>query len=241
MSPRLTVVRLPGAGMIVDGPASEIPWLSYRRQRIDDAFYRRFVSQLSLTSESERFLVISGGLGSHLYINLARDLGLDEGSVGRVARHHIREMQEIVRLFAENRGVDVHDSQVPISKLAKIVGERTSKVIFVEPSLSHSSTDDLAADVARIVGADRLIFFKARAPDYTVGFDATTRMSTWDLGDMIRRASQFESGGGGSYILSCSALETIKELSCDVRLVSPECPELLAELPHPEFSTVITP
>lgn len=241
MSGRVTVVRLPGAGMIVEGPASEIPWLSYRRQRIDAAFYRRFVSQLSSAPKAERFLVISGGLGSHLYINLARDLGLDEEMVGRVARHHIREMQEMIRIFAADRGVEVHGSQIPISRLAQIVSERASRVIFVEPSSSHDSTDELAANVARISGAHRLLFFKARTPSYTVGFDTATCLTTWRLDDMIRRASRFESRGGGSYILSRKALEIIKGLSCDVRLVSPECPESLSDFPHPEYCTVISP
>lgn len=239
MSFQLTVVRLPGAGMISNGTKSSIPWLAYREQRINSNFYKNLFVELASRGGNEKFAIISGGLGSHLYVNLARELGLTELEIGGVARRHIFELQEILKLSATSKALKVHKLQVPLEALQSAIGQSESNVFFVEPSPNHSSTDDLAADAARLLAATRLIYFKSRAPHYTVGFESETTISKWSLDDLMERARLHEDAGGGSYVLTKSSVEIIKRSNYEVIILPPEATGNMFRAPDPKISTVL--
>lgn len=239
MSGRPIVIRLPGAGMITAGPSNAIPWLSYREQRIDHEFYGRLIAELVVRHPSEKFILISGGLGSHLYMNLARDLGLGSAEVRKAAMSHICLLQEIIMSYAAAKKARVFGRQVQVSEISDMATKCGSSLFFVLPSESHSSTDDLAADVARIASAKHLFFFKSRAPRYTVGFEEETIVSTWNLKELQARADRYERLGHGSYIVTASALKIIGESAYDVTILSPDGTHLIFQKPDPTLSTVI--
>lgn len=239
MSDGPIVIRLPGAGMITAGPRNDIPWLSYRQQRIDHEFYRRLIAELVVRHPSEKFILISGGLGSHLYMNLARDLGLDSSQVRKAAMGHICLLQEVIMSYAVMEKARVFGRQVEVSEISEIAAECGSSLFFVLPSEAHSSTDDLAADVARISRAKHLFFFKSHAPQYTVGFEEETTVSTWSLKELQARAENYEKLSQGSYIVTASALKIIGESAYDVTILSPDATHLIFQEPDPTLSTVI--
>ena len=226
--------------MIRVGQQAELHWLRYRKLKIDTQFYRRLVLEISAAADSERFVLISGGMGTHLYSNFARDLGLGAEAVDECARSQIHTLHEVIKTFVTDQGLDVHQQQVPISQLGNVLDSSSSKVIFIHPSDAHCSTDDLAADAARCASAKRLILFKARVPYYTVGFETETEVVSWPLRDMAKRAADFELERRGSYIVSSSALKLIASCSYDVELRSPAAVSLLGTQNSHSDCTVVT-
>jgi len=230
---------MPGAGMIKVEPGTSLPWLAYRGLRIDHQFYVRLVEQIVAAESSARFVLISGGMGTHIYSNLAKDLGLTAESVGEFARSQIHIIHEILKAYFASRGVSVAPEQVPVESLVGVLEEQDVKVVFAKPSAFHQSTDDLAADAARQIPADRLIIFKAQVPKYSVGFDGETNVTKWSLDDMIARARQYEQQSGSSYIITETALHIMSLCAYEVILRSPDAPKLLSQDSDLDFSTEV--
>ncbi len=235
----VVVLRLPGAGMIESGPKSEIAWLAYRELRIDASFYKRLILEIASADSAQRFVIISGGLGTHLYTNLAKDLGLSVAEFSACARRQIATLQSVICAFATANGVDVNERQIPIDEIASEALICQKKLLFVEPSAAHPTTDDLAADVARLTSASQLILFKTRAPRYTIGFEQDTLVTRWSIDDLKRRAARHEGRGVGSYIITSTAIEIIREATYRVSIRSPSAPVLLGDHEDFCFSTVV--
>ncbi|WP_162803500.1 hypothetical protein [Pseudomonas kribbensis] len=234
------VIKLPGAGMIKKGPAtSSIEWLGYRDYRIDAGFYRDLLTLISSRNDTHKLVIVSGGVGSHLQLNLAKELGASSDDLKIIGTDHVRTLQRIFLSCCEKYDAVVHDTLLPVHELKTVMAASDASVFFVDPDTRFASTDSLAAAAAQAISADRLIVFKAKVPLFSAGFDAPTRIEKWPIDNLIERAESFEALNSGHYIMDRASLEIIRDAGISSYLLAPENYSALFDIEQCDQATEI--
>jgi uridylate kinase len=215
------VIKLPGAGMITKrASGSPLPWLSYRDYRIDAQFYANLFTHISKNGHQHKFVIVAGGVASHLQMNLVTDLGLSKDEKQSVGVENVRILQRIFLAHCTLYGYRAYPSLVDDKDIRMRIKD-DNLLYFLEPSTAYQSTDSLCAAAADAVSADMLVLFKARVPVYTVGFDEETSVLKWHISDFASRAKAFEDSGEGNYILDLESLTRIQQQRIRTYLLNP--------------------
>jgi uridylate kinase len=217
------VIKLPGAGMIKMGPStSSIDWLSYRDYRIDADFYRDLLKLISSQDNTQQWVIVSGGVGSHLQTNFAREMHASADELKAIGTDHVRTLQKVFLSYCSRSGASVHEVLVPVTELNAVMADSRATIFFVDPDIRYASTDTLAAAAAQAIAADKLIVFKAKVPVFSAGFPTPTRIEKWPIADLGARAESFEAQNPGHYIMDSASVQIIRSAGISTWLLAPD-------------------
>lgn len=235
------VIKLPGAGLIGcnNSEKSELAWLSYRDYKIDFQFYVDLFSDIEKNNKDKLFIV-SGGVGSHLYTKLAEDLACAHSFRKYLGISCVKLIQETIMNYAADRNSSVFNRLITIDEAKNIAEKSQKNIFFIEPTKNANSTDSLATMLANDVNADKLIFFKAKAPVYFVGFNEPTVIEQWMLSDLIERAYDYEKNTGRDYIVDYQSLLIIQSSKIKSFIYNPyDCKGFLKDDMVGSFTEII--
>lgn len=124
-------------------------------EELDPEFLARVAQALDAWSMEERVLVVvGGGHPARKAITAAREAGPDEDTLDRVGIQATRLNAATLLAFLQAQGVPTHDDVPQTCKEAATVSGR---VVVMGGTTPGHSTDYVAAELARTVGADRLV------------------------------------------------------------------------------------
>lgn len=122
---------------------------------LDPEFLETVAAALDAWSMDERILVVvGGGHPARKAITAARGVGPDEDSLDRIGIQATRLNAATLLAFLQAEGVPTHD-EVPAT--CQEAADLRGRVIVMGGTTPGHSTDYVGAELARTVGADRLV------------------------------------------------------------------------------------
>lgn len=207
------VLKFGGGGSIIDtGNEHKLPWLSYRRFGINGPSYQQFLDRVCDLAADNRFILVFGGVGAFLFVNLASELSLEKDDVNLVGCEVTNLTASIALNYLQRKGAAVSPTLfLPSEDIAATLLEY--EIVIVKACLGFASTDALAAYYASIAKANKLIFFKKNVPEYHVGFEKPTIVNAIQVNKLLNIAKSFDERPGNNSILDSQSLEYIQSNS----------------------------
>src|SRR5882724_6758951 len=138
------IIKAGGSGMFKETAfRHRIPWLAYRRMRLDSQFFETFIRQLRSLVEQFNVVVVPGGMAAYLFIELGRDLMLSLDQQDAIGRRVVDVTGQVILWALAAQNVPVYPALVDINDDFQMLFD-TASIVVLRSNEAYLSTDTLA-------------------------------------------------------------------------------------------------
>lgn len=206
---KIITVKGPGAGgFIVGEEKNRLPWLEYRKFKMDKNFIKNIIEGLKWASLDNKIVYIPGGTGAYLFIGLASEIGLSDFFQSIVGCEVVDLMGKIFIEGLKKENVNVCPNLIRYYEINEYVTKYDVLIIKSDDSLD--STDSLATKSALEVNSE-IMFFKKNVPEFYVGYKEPRVVEEFMCEDLINKAKRFGERPGNNSIIDLQAINMISK------------------------------
>ncbi|MDO0821301.1 hypothetical protein [Desulfosporosinus nitroreducens] len=205
------VIKAGGSGNIIETDFKhEIEWLKYRRIQIDAKYFSTLIESLTTASYDNKIVYVNGGVAAFIFIDLARNLGLDNENLDEIGCRIVNTTSYIILESLKNKSAKVYPELInPLEFRKEILNDYN--LILIKAIQGFKSTDSLATYIASQVQESELMFFKKGIPIYHVGFESPTKVTEFKLSDLENIGAKVTEVPGNNAILDKESINIIKK------------------------------